>query len=1053
MLAARHVGLVFAVIAATALWAAGWVDAQVHAPGAPARPSPAEAVSTAVGGEMARAARSAAAMARRSAPVDEPTATPGERAADAPVVGDTAGDTTDTSKLAGDPADPAMSVDDTTAHASPVFPADGETAVVLRAAPRSFLVISLEVPAELPADQDVRYAIVGTGASRLYGRLTGSLPAGVPRPDSLLVTVGVPARALAGRVVVGHVHFRAGAVTLESPLAIEVDAVPQVQLTAAQSVRAVVAGGRTVVSYTAVNVGNVPDSVEVHLELPAGWRVSGQRAAAGAGDTRVVARHALQVRQAVRGEIELAVPANAARGPIALRVHARGARRAAAAADVTIEVIDPEASQRAQGPRATLRAATATGAAPGAATGATLTIDGPVGDGVLLSARAGSAPTRADGASLALAGVGVYRMPPSLSLSAPRWALGVGLTEQRLSDLTGASVSGSGVSASLVRRRWRGGLLAARPLLGPDRDGGALVGARAFTATGRATIAGSASHLAERGAAARRLDAMSVSAKMILPAAGTPAMPGALGGLLDRSLDGRVGGALRGSELGGELAYRRFTGGSGVGWAASVARRGERGTVDLRVTHAPGGSAAFAPAAHEVSGTASRLLSRRLSVSSSLWTSADGSGALNAFDGRGAELGAQYRINPVIGLSVDVRRSSWEVSSGGLRFGGGERSLVGALTARSGRTYATAGFLGGPESRETLLPSGAKATTSTPRAQVRGALGTGVGTGTVSLDARADWAAVGAGRVSRQSDVAVRADRVQLLRVGIARSYVDATVRRYQIGTDAPALAVRSAVRVEFPRALALVAAVERNPFFVNAGGRPGWTFALGVERSTQLPRVGGTPAARGVVFQDLDDDGVRDRGESGFAHVVVRHGAETGVTAADGSFAMPRRSDPDAQAGVAIDPLSLPVGFITGRRSDHDGRVELAAVAVTPVEVRLALSAADSARVGLEQLARAVVVAQDSAGHPWVARPLAPGLVVFEALPPGRYRIDVDLSAVTEPLRLDDAAPEVVVTGGREPLRVTIPLKGRPIRMRPTAPDDSLPPAAGGVLTPTTPA
>jgi hypothetical protein len=81
----------------------------------------------------------------------------------------------------------------------------------------------------------------------------------------------------------------------------------------------------------------------------------------------------------------------------------------------------------------------------------------------------------------------------------------------------------------------------------------------------------------------------------------------------------------------------------------------------------------------------------------------------------------------------------------------------------------------------------------------------------------------------------------------------------------------------------------------------------------------------------------------------------------------------------------------------------------------------------------------------------VAPGLAVFDALPPGRYRVDVDLSALTEPLRLVEVPPEVVVTGGREPLRITLLLKGRPIRIRQAEPGASPPPAAASTTTATT--
>jgi hypothetical protein len=57
----------------------------------------------------------------------------------------------------------------------------------------------------------------------------------------------------------------------------------------------------------------------------------------------------------------------------------------------------------------------------------------------------------------------------------------------------------------------------------------------------------------------------------------------------------------------------------------------------------------------------------------------------------------------------------------------------------------------------------------------------------------------------------------------------------------------------------------------------------------------------------------------------------------------------------------------------------------------------------------------------------------VFEALPPGRYRIELDLSDVQEPLTPTERLPEFVVQGtGREPTRrLVVTLRARPIILR----------------------
>jgi hypothetical protein len=48
--------------------------------------------------------------------------------------------------------------------------------------------------------------------------------------------------------------------------------------------------------------------------------------------------------------------------------------------------------------------------------------------------------------------------------------------------------------------------------------------------------------------------------------------------------------------------------------------------------------------------------------------------------------------------------------------------------------------------------------------------------------------------------------------------------------------------------------------------------------------------------------------------------------------------------------------------------------------------------------------VARDTANQPWLARDLGSGEFVFDALPPGRYTVDVDVSGIEEPLKMRSA-------------------------------------------------
>src|SRR4029079_4427353 len=86
--------------------------------------------------------------------------------------------------------------------------------------------------------------------------------------------------------------------------------------------------------------------------------------------------------------------------------------------------------------------------------------------------------------------------------------------------------------------------------------------------------------------------------------------------------------------------------------------------------------------------------------------------------------------------------------------------------------------------------------------------------------------------------------------------------------------------------------------------------------------------------------------------------------------------------------------------------------------------------------LEKLVVVARDTANQPWLARALGNGEVVFDALPPGRYTVDVDASAIEEPLKVRGRPDFIVGEGGVSELRVV--LTGRSVKIRTLPPTQS---------------
>src|SRR5206468_8694058 len=133
-----------------------------------------------------------------------------------------------------------------------------------------------------------------------------------------------------------------------------------------------------------------------------------------------------------------------------------------------------------------------------------------------------------------------------------------------------------------------------------------------------------------------------------------------------------------------------------------------------------------------------------------------------------------------------------------------------------------------------------------------------------------------------------------------------------------------------------------------------------------------------------------------------LRRGGESAVTGSDGSFHL----SGETSGPVSLDPLSLPMGWIQEPFNSSGRSPELGVVAVAAVEVSLQLASDALGRVSMGQLAGAVVLAHDEHDRVWIARPMRPGLAVFFALPPGRYRLELDLSEVTEPLTPVGALP-----------------------------------------------
>jgi hypothetical protein len=255
--------------------------------------------------------------------------------------------------------------------------------------------------------------------------------------------------------------------------------------------------------------------------------------------------------------------------------------------------------------------------------------------------------------------------------------------------------------------------------------------------------------------------------------------------------------------------------------------------------------------------------------------------------------------------------------------------------------------------------------------------------------------------------------------------HVDAAAERVGGSLGASrAMTIRAGVEMDLPKRVSIRLSAERNPWILPEAGGSSWMYVAGVSRAISLPRLS-SRGTKGLVYRDLNGNGRHDAGETGMPGVALRRGADFTVTDGRGAFILAGNE----RESFEVDARSLPMGWILPSTAVPAGTRQLGAVSVSPLTVLLALDAADTARVPRAELANLMVIARDSTGREWMSRRTSDTTVVFDALPPGSYLVDIEASAAREPLRPVDEQRPVIVTTGRAlpPLRVV--LRARQLR------------------------
>jgi hypothetical protein len=420
----------------------------------------------------------------------------------------------------------------------------------------------------------------------------------------------------------------------------------------------------------------------------------------------------------------------------------------------------------------------------------------------------------------------------------------------------------------------------------------------------------------------------------------------------------------------------------------------------------------------------SERLNSRATVSASAWRTTDATSVFSGLKANGYSLRPQYAIGGGTTIAVEMRTYLFDAtsrpgpSSAGGAFGSREQQL-GISTSSYIRQYYlnTAAYLGNVT--RTVTPVGQPMLSSrTPRNYWTTNAGwSGVG-GVLELQTRIEQTRDAGGFVNQQSMIGARGEQVVLPWFGGIRG--EGEVQRLNGFGGENSATMRMGLAIPLINGFALRVDAERNSIFRSVSGRVPWIFGARFEHSRTVPMLR-TPGTSGYVYEDLNGNQRRDPGEPGVAGAMVHRGSETSVADASGKY----RVSGDQTKPVTIDEASLPDGWTPSGATSGDLSVTLS----TSAEVELIVAPRSGISAVQVDLSKAHVIARDSAGREWGAKMTGPTTATFEALPVGTYKLEFDLSELSEPL-VPRAPVPLLVVSGKDSKSITVTLDPRPIRM-----------------------
>jgi hypothetical protein len=863
----------------------------------------------------------------------------------------------------------------------------GLPSVSASGAPRSYQVVSIPVPDAFAHSADVELEIVPRGEFVLLGPRRRTLSqSGKSRVG---VTIGIPASALAGRLTAAEARFSArGSPTLVVPVEIDVSLVREIALRPGTAPINAQAGSDVILPFSIVNSGNAPEKLSVEFDLPSGWSSRELR------QTPVL----IGPGEAIRKRVRLAVPALSSTGSSFVRIVLRSADGIVGDETKTIEVFNSGSIGRQAGPLIMSSIAHASDQNGRPNTLVNLSATGALFDSVRIDARLSQSSALGAAASSAFAHLGAFQSSASVALTSPSGQLNLGNTGTSFSDLTGLYPYGRGVLLHVEHPDWSfTGLGAASVAQQGGGNSKPMVGIRGEHRLGVMELSTSASHLADTGPSPRRLDAIGLGA----------AVP-----------------SIFGSTFKAEIAERRFEGGSGFGWSSGLVRTAGERNEELRVTHAPGGSDAFARATNEIVANVSERMTSRALVSASAWRTTDATSVFSGLTANGFSLRPQYAVRSTTTLAIEARSYVFDATTrptsanAGGGFGNREEQLGMSLSTYVRQYYLNSSAYLGNTTR-TVSPIGqSEVTDRSPRNYWTTNAGwSGVG-GVLEVQTRIEQTRDRGGFVNQQTMFGVRGEQVVLPWLGGLRAEGELQ-RVYGFGDEKSGI-VRAGFAIPIMNGVALKVDAERNSIFHSLSGRVPWILGVRFEHALSVPMLR-TPGTSGYVYEDLNGNQRRDQGEPGVAGAIVRRSGETAVADASGKY----RVGGDSRQPIVIDEASLPDGWTASGSAAADLSVTLS----TSSEVELVVAPRSGISEVQVDLAKTHVIARDSAGREWAARMTGPTTATFESLPVGTYTLEFDLSELTEPLVPRAPVPALLVSG-KDAKSITVTLDPRPLRI-----------------------